>query len=107
MDMETDEQQKARMELYNALLEGLSDIEAGRVIPAEEAIKMFMEKYPNVTIETEPTDFNGYFQKLPTLTRVGSTLRAAPSEEKNTPRAAIPLFIRSALSLSESIASII
>ena len=41
MDMETDEQQKARMELYNALLEGLSDIEAERVIPAEEAIKMF------------------------------------------------------------------
>lgn len=33
MDMETDEQQKARMELYNALLEGLSDIKAGRVIP--------------------------------------------------------------------------
>mgnify|MGYP000859903064 CR=1 FL=1 len=31
MDMETDEQQKARMELYNALLEGLSDIKAGRV----------------------------------------------------------------------------
>ena len=27
MDMETDEQQKARMELYNALLEGLSDID--------------------------------------------------------------------------------
>ena len=48
MDMETDEQQKARMELYNALLEGLSDIEAGRVIPAEEAIKMFMEKYPEL-----------------------------------------------------------
>ena len=45
MDMETDEQQKARMELYNALLEGLSDIEAGRVIPAEEAIKMFGRLY--------------------------------------------------------------
>ena len=50
MDMETDEQQKARMELYNALLEALSDIEAGRVIPAEEAIKMFMEKYPELNI---------------------------------------------------------
>lgn len=50
MDMETDEQQKARMELYNALLEGLSDIEAGRVIHAEEAIKMFMEKYPELNI---------------------------------------------------------
>ncbi len=50
MDMETDEQQKARMELYNALLEGLSDIEAERVIPAEEAIKMFMEKYPELNI---------------------------------------------------------
>ena len=50
MDMETDEQQKARMELYNALLEGLSDIEAARVIPAEEAIKMFMEKYPELNI---------------------------------------------------------
>lgn len=50
MDMETDEQQKARMELYNALLEGLSDIESGRVIPAEEAIKMFMEKYPELNI---------------------------------------------------------
>lgn len=50
MDMETDEQQKARMELYNALLEGLSDIEAGRVISAEEAIKMFMEKYPELNI---------------------------------------------------------
>lgn len=35
---------------YNALLEGLSDIEAGRVIPAEEAIKMFMEKYPELNI---------------------------------------------------------
>ncbi len=33
----------------------------------EQVVKMFMEKYPNVTIETEPTDFNGYFQKLPTL----------------------------------------
>lgn len=33
----------------------------------EEVVKMFMEKYPNVTIETEPADFNGYFQKLPTL----------------------------------------
>ena len=50
MDMETDEQQKASMELYNALLEGLSDIEAGRGIPAEEAIKMFMEKYPELNI---------------------------------------------------------
>lgn len=50
MDMETDEQQKARMELYNALLEGLSDIKAGRVIPAEEAIKMFMGKYPELNI---------------------------------------------------------
>lgn len=50
MDMETDEQQKAHMELYNALLEGLSDIEAGRVIPAEEVIKMFMEKYPELNI---------------------------------------------------------
>lgn len=33
----------------------------------EQVVKMFMEKYPNVTIETEPGDFNGYFQKLPTL----------------------------------------
>lgn len=33
----------------------------------EAVVKMFMEKYPNVTIETEPSDFNGYFQKLPTL----------------------------------------
>lgn len=33
----------------------------------EEVVKMFMEKYPNVTIETEPADFGGYFQKLPTL----------------------------------------
>ncbi len=33
----------------------------------EAVAKMFMEKYPNVTIETEPADFNGYFQKLPTL----------------------------------------
>lgn len=33
----------------------------------EEVVKMFMEKYPNVTVETEPSDFNGYFQKLPTL----------------------------------------
>lgn len=33
----------------------------------EEVAKMFMEKYPNVTIETEPSDFNGYFQKMPTL----------------------------------------
>jgi multiple sugar transport system substrate-binding protein len=33
----------------------------------EKVVKMFMEKYPNVTIETEPSDFNGYFQKLPTL----------------------------------------
>ena len=35
MDMETDEQQKARMELYNALLEGLRDIKAGRETPVE------------------------------------------------------------------------
>lgn len=33
----------------------------------EEVVKMFMEKYPNVKIDTEPSDFNGYFQKLPTL----------------------------------------
>lgn len=33
----------------------------------EEVVKMFMEKYPNVTIQTEPADFGGYFQKLPTL----------------------------------------
>ena len=33
----------------------------------EEVVKMFMEKYPNVTIQTEPADFSGYFQKLPTL----------------------------------------
>lgn len=33
----------------------------------EEVVKMFMEKYPNVTIQTEPGDFAGYFQKLPTL----------------------------------------
>lgn len=33
----------------------------------EAVAKMFMEKYPNVTVETEPSDFNGYFQKLPTL----------------------------------------
>lgn len=33
----------------------------------EEVARMFMEKYPNVTIETEPSDFSGYFQKLPTL----------------------------------------
>ena len=51
MDMETNKQQKARMELYNALKEGLDDIEAGRVIPAEEAIKMFIERYPELKIE--------------------------------------------------------
>ena len=33
----------------------------------EAVVKMFMEKYPNVTIEMEPSDFDGYFQKLPTL----------------------------------------
>lgn len=33
----------------------------------EAVVKLFMEKYPNVTIETEPSDYNGYFQKLPTL----------------------------------------
>lgn len=33
----------------------------------EEVVKMFMEKYPNVKIDTEPSDLNGYFQKLPTL----------------------------------------
>lgn len=33
----------------------------------EEVVKLFMEKYPNVKIETEPGDFTGYFQKLPTL----------------------------------------
>lgn len=33
----------------------------------EAVVKMFMEKYPNVTIETEPADFSGYFQKLSTL----------------------------------------
>lgn len=51
MDIDTNEQQKARMELYSALKEGLDDIEAGRVIPAEEAIKMFMERYPELNIE--------------------------------------------------------
>ncbi len=33
----------------------------------EAVVKKFMEKYPNVTIEMEPSDFDGYFQKLPTL----------------------------------------
>lgn len=51
MDMETNEQQKACMELYDALKEGLDDIEAGKVIPAEEAIKMFKERYPELNIE--------------------------------------------------------
>lgn len=33
----------------------------------EKVVEMFMEKYPNVTITTEPSDFDGYFQKMATL----------------------------------------
>ena len=33
----------------------------------QQVVDMFMEKYPNVTITTEPSDFDGYFQKMATL----------------------------------------
>ncbi|MEG0214814.1 MAG: extracellular solute-binding protein, partial [Hungatella sp.] len=33
----------------------------------QKVCEMFEAKYPNVTIEMEPYDFNGYFQKLNTL----------------------------------------
>ena len=33
----------------------------------QQVVNMFMEKYPNVHIECEPYDFDGYFQKMATL----------------------------------------
>ncbi len=33
----------------------------------QRVVEMFMEKYPNVTIEMEPYDSNGYFQKMGVL----------------------------------------
>ena len=35
-------------------------------------IDMFMKKYPNVKIDAEPSDFNGYFQKMATLVGGGN-----------------------------------
>ena len=40
----------ARFELYGALKQGLDDIEAGRVVSAEDAKEMFRKKYPGANI---------------------------------------------------------
>ena len=51
MSIEAYEEITARFELYGALKQGLDDIEAGRVVSAEEDAKeMFRKKYPGANI---------------------------------------------------------
>lgn len=50
MSIEAYEELTARFELYGALKQGLDDIEAGRVVPAEDAKEMFRKKYPRANI---------------------------------------------------------
>ena len=50
MSIETYEELTARFELYCALKQGLDDIEAGRVVSAEDAKEMFRKKYPRANI---------------------------------------------------------
>ena len=40
----------SRFELYGALRKGLDDVEAGRVVSADEAKKIFKDKYPGAKI---------------------------------------------------------
>ena len=44
------EELTARFELYEVLKQGLDDIEAGRVVSAEDAKEMFRKKYPGANI---------------------------------------------------------
>lgn len=50
MSIEAYEELTARFELYGALKQGLDDIEAGRVVSAEDAKEMFRKKYPGANI---------------------------------------------------------
>lgn len=50
MSIEVYEKLTARFELYGALKQGLDDIEAGRVISAEDAEEIFRKKYPGAHI---------------------------------------------------------
>lgn len=50
MSIEAYEELTARFELYGALKQGLDDIEAGRVVAAEDAKEMFRKKYPRANI---------------------------------------------------------
>lgn len=50
MSIEAYEELTARFELYGALKQGLDDIEAGRVVSAEDAQEMFRKKYPGANI---------------------------------------------------------
>ena len=49
MSIDAYEELTARFELYGALKQGLDDIEAGRVVSAEDA-KEFRKKYPGANI---------------------------------------------------------
>ena len=50
MSIEAYEEITARFELYGALKQGLDDIEAGRVVSAEDANEMVRKKYPGANI---------------------------------------------------------
>lgn len=50
MSIEAYEEITARFELYGALKQGLDDIEAGRVVSAEDTKEMFRKKYPGANI---------------------------------------------------------
>ncbi len=50
MSIEVYEKLMARFELYGALKQGLDNIEAGRVISAEDAKEIFRKKYPGAHI---------------------------------------------------------
>ena len=50
MSIEAYEEITARFELYGALKQGLDDIEAGRVVSAEDANELFRKKYPAANI---------------------------------------------------------
>lgn len=50
MSIDAYEELVSRFELYGALRKGLDDVEAGRVVSAEEAKQLFKEKYPGAKI---------------------------------------------------------
>ena len=50
MSIDAYEELTARFELYGALKQGLDDIEAGRVVSAEDSKEMFRKKYPGANI---------------------------------------------------------